>query len=90
MYWRKKWFLFQNPHKAGRKGDWISCSIIQEIWKNTKADDYRLPLLMPTPEEGAEYSEKLSDIRAYADEMFLKFIFVLILSTTFCKCSFFQ
>ena len=59
----EQYYQFSQQHEA------------QEIWKNTKADDYRLPLLMPTPEEGAEYSEKLSDIRAYADEMFLKFIF---------------
>ncbi len=47
----------------------------QEIWKNTKADEYRLPPLMPASDEVAEYSEKMSNIKAYADEMFLKFIF---------------
>ena len=47
----------------------------QEIWKNTKADQYRLPTIMPTIEEGAEYSAMISNIKAYADEMFLKFIF---------------
>lgn len=47
----------------------------QRIWKNTEADQYRLPKLMPTVEEAAEYTEKLNNITAFSQEMFLKFVY---------------
>lgn len=47
----------------------------QRIWKNTEADQYQLPTLMPTVAEAAAYTEKLNNITAYAQEMFLKFIY---------------